>query len=131
MESFCVKQNNSPAASLLFDVSYVGSRVVGSYLFIVSFRHFLRYSVISSMHTDLVTHDTHEPSNHDQPHTTRTDKEMKKRTDVVKGINENDPNDMAFKLVTMFMYLLCCEYSFFCLLLSFFMKYESPPPLLS
>ncbi len=33
MESFCVKQNNSPAASLSFDMSYVGSRVVGSYLF--------------------------------------------------------------------------------------------------
>ena len=46
--------------------------------------------------------------------TTQTDEEMKKRTDVVKGINENDPNDMAFKLVTMFVYLLCCEYFFFC-----------------
>jgi hypothetical protein len=45
--------------------------------------------------------------------TTRTDKEMKKRTGVVKGIDENDPNDMAFTLVTMFVYLLCCEYSFF------------------
>jgi hypothetical protein len=33
MELFCVKQNNSPAASLLFDMLYVGSRVVGSYLF--------------------------------------------------------------------------------------------------
>jgi len=33
MESFCIKQNNSPAASLSFDMSYVGSRVVGSYLF--------------------------------------------------------------------------------------------------
>ena len=33
MELFCVNQNNSPAASLLFDMLYVGSRVVGSYLF--------------------------------------------------------------------------------------------------
>ena len=33
MESFCVKQNNPPAASLSFDMSYVGSRVGGSYLF--------------------------------------------------------------------------------------------------
>jgi hypothetical protein len=33
MESFCVKQNNSPVTSLSFDMSYVGSRVVGSYLF--------------------------------------------------------------------------------------------------
>ena len=32
--------------------------------------------------------------------TTQTDKEMKKRAGVVKGIDENDPNDMAFKLVT-------------------------------
>ena len=64
--------------------------------------------------------------------TTQTDEEIKKRTGVVKGIDENDPNDMAFKLVTMFVYLLCCEYSFFfaffCL---FFMKYESPPLLSS
>ena len=59
--------------------------------------------------------------------TTQTDGEMKKRTGVLKGIDENDPNDMAFKLVTMFVYLLCCEYSFFLLFLSFFMKYESPP----
>jgi hypothetical protein len=42
--------------------------------------------------------------------TTWTDEEMKKRTGVVKGIDENDPNGMAFKLVTMFVYLLCCEY---------------------
>jgi len=33
MESFCVKQNNFPAASLSFDMSYEGSRVVWSYLF--------------------------------------------------------------------------------------------------
>jgi hypothetical protein len=32
MESFCVKQINSPAASLSFDMSYMGSRVVESYL---------------------------------------------------------------------------------------------------
>ena len=52
---------------------------------------------------------------------------MKKRTGVLKGIDENDPNDMAFKLVTIFVYLLCCEYSFFLPFLSFFMKYKSPP----
>jgi len=55
---------------------------------------------------------------------------MKKQAGVVKGIHENDPNDMGFKLVTMFVYLLCCEYSFFLPFLSFFMKCESPPPLL-
>ena len=44
----------------------------------------------------------------DRTSTTWTDEEMKMRTGVVKGIDENDPNDMAFKLVTMFVYLLCC-----------------------
>ena len=67
----------------------------------------------------------------DRTSTTWTDEEMKKRTGVVKGINENDPNDMAFKLVTMFVYLLCCEYSFFLPFFVFFMKCELPPPLLS
>ena len=33
MESFCVKQNNAPAAFLSFDMSYVGSRVGELYLF--------------------------------------------------------------------------------------------------
>jgi len=56
----------------------------------------------------------------DRTSTTRTDKEMKKHTGAVKGIDENDPNDMAFKLVTMFVYLLCCEYSFF---LPFFLSF--------
>jgi len=56
----------------------------------------------------------------DRTSTTRTDKEMKKRTGAVKGIDENDPNDMAFKLVTMFVYLLCYEYSFF---LPFFLSF--------
>jgi hypothetical protein len=61
--------------------------------------------------------------------TTRTDEEMKKRTGVVKGIDENDPKVMAFKLVTMFVYLLCCEYSFFfCFFLSFFYEVQIPPP---
>ncbi len=59
--------------------------------------------------------------------TTRTDKEMKKRTGVVKGIDKNNPNDMAFNLVTMFVHLLCCEYSFFCLFLSFFYEVRIPP----
>jgi len=53
--------------------------------------------------------------------TTRTDEEMKKCTGVVKGIDENGPNDMAFKLVTMFVYLLCCEYSFFLPFFVFFL----------
>ena len=68
----------------------------------------------------------------DRTSTTWTDEEMKMRTGVVKGIDENDPNDMAFKLVTMFVYLLCCEYSFFfaffCL---FFYEVRIPPPLYS
>jgi hypothetical protein len=62
--------------------------------------------------------------------TTQTDEEMKKRTGVVKGMDENDPNDMAFKLVTMFVYLLCCEYSLFLPFLSFFYEVQIPPPLL-
>ena len=60
--------------------------------------------------------------------TTQTDEEMKKHIGVVKGIDENDLNDMAFKLVTMFVYLLCCKYSFFCLFLSFFYEVRIPPP---
>ena len=61
--------------------------------------------------------------------TTRTDEEMKKRAGVLKGIDENDPNDMAFKLVTMFVYLLCCEYSFFFAFFVFFLWSTNPPPL--
>jgi hypothetical protein len=68
------------------------------------------------MHTDLVTHSAHEPFNHDQPHLYNLGGErMMKHTGVVKEIDETDPNDMAFKLVTMFVYLLCHEYSFFLL----------------
>ena len=70
------------------------------------------------------------PNMTDHTSTTRTDEEMKKRTGVVKGIDENDPNDMAFKLVTMFVYLLCCEYSFVLPFFVFFIKYD-PPPLYS
>jgi hypothetical protein len=76
MEALCVKQNNSPAASLLFDMSYVGSRVVGSYLFTMMTSFLLDTLlgiVISSMHTDLVTHSAHEPSNHDRPHLYNSD----------------------------------------------------------
>jgi len=76
MESFCIEQNNSPAASLSFDMAYVGSRVVGSYLFTTVtsfFRHLVRYSVFSLMHSDLVTHSAHEPSNHDRPHLYNSD----------------------------------------------------------
>jgi hypothetical protein len=40
----------------------------------------------------------------DRTSTTRAGEEMKKRAGAVKGIDENDPNDMAFKLVTMFVY---------------------------
>jgi len=32
MESFCVKQNNSPAASLLYDMAYLGSASYRSYV---------------------------------------------------------------------------------------------------
>jgi hypothetical protein len=35
------------------------------------------------------------PPNHTS--TTLTDEEMKKRAGAVKGIDENDPNDMGFK----------------------------------
>jgi len=61
------------------------------------------------------------PTMTDRTSTTWTDEEMKKRTGIVKGIDENDPNDMAFKLVTMFVYFLCCEYSFFAFFVSFFL----------
>ena len=64
----------------------------------------------------------------DRTSTTWTDEEMKMRTGVVKGIDENDPNDMAFKLVTMFVYLLCCEYSFFLPFFVFFLWSTNPPP---
>jgi hypothetical protein len=40
----------------------------------------------------------------DRTSTTLAGKEMKKRAGAVKGMDENDPNDMAFKLVTMFVY---------------------------
>jgi hypothetical protein len=68
------------------------------------------------------------PTMTDRTSTARTDEAMKKRAGVVKGMDENDPNDMAFKLVTMFVFFLCYEYSFFCHFLSFFMKCECPPP---
>jgi hypothetical protein len=59
--------------------------------------------------------------------TTRTDEEMKKHTGIVKGIDENDPDDISFKLVTMFVYLSCCEYSFFVFFV-FFYEVRIPPP---
>jgi len=81
------------------------------------------------MHTDLVTQDNmNHPTMTDRTSKTLMDEEMKKRAGIVKGIDENDPNDMAFKLVTMFVYLLCCEYSFFLPFLSFFYKVRIPPP---
>jgi len=50
------------------------------------------------MHTGLVTHSAHEPSNMtDRTCTTWTDEEMKKRAGAVKRIDETDPNDIAFK----------------------------------
>ena len=68
------------------------------------------------------------PTMTDRTSTTRMDEEMKKRTGTVKGIDKNDPNDMAFKLVTMFVYLLCCEYSFFLSFFVFFYEVQIPPP---
>ncbi len=41
------------------------------------------------------------PTMTDRTSTTRTDEEMKKRTGAVEKIDETDPNDMAFKWVTM------------------------------
>jgi hypothetical protein len=38
---------------------------------------------------------------------------------------------MAFKLVTMFVYLLCCEYSFFFAFFCLFLWSTNPPPLYS
>jgi len=64
--------------------------------------------------------------------TTRARQEVTKRAGAVKGIDETDPNDMAFKLVTMFVFSLCCEYSlflpffaFFCLFWLFFCAIRS------
>jgi hypothetical protein len=65
----------------------------------------------------------------DRTSTTLTAEEMKKRAGAVKGIDKTDPNDIAFKLVTMVVFSLCCEYSFF-LLFPFFCKVRiHPPPL--
>ena len=49
----------------------------------------------------------------DRTSTTPVYEEAKKRAGAVKGIDETDLNDMAFKLVTMFVFSLCCEYSLF------------------
>jgi len=59
--------------------------------------------------------------------TTLTGKEIKKRAGAVKGIDETDSNDMAFKWVTMVVFSLCCEYSLF--LLIFCLIFTIPPPL--
>jgi hypothetical protein len=50
------------------------------------------------MHTDLVTqvHMNH-PTMTNRTSTTWTDEEKKKRAGAVKGIEETDRNDMAFK----------------------------------
>ncbi len=68
------------------------------------------------------------PTMTDRISTTLTGEEMKKQAGTVKGIDETDPNDMAFKLVTMFVCLLCHEYSYLLLFFAFFMKCKSPPP---
>ena len=49
--------------------------------------------------------------------------EANKHAGTVKGINGTDPNDMAFKLVIMFVLSLGCEFSFFCLFLLFFLPF--------
>ena len=48
----------------------------------------------------------------DRTTTTRAREEAKK-PGAVKGMDKSDLNDMAFKLVTMFVFSLCCEYSLF------------------
>jgi len=60
--------------------------------------------------------------------TTLMAEEMKKRAGAVKGIDETDRNDIAFKLVTMAVFSLCYEYSFFLLFFCFFYKVRIPPP---
>ena len=57
--------------------------------------------------------------------TSSTPKDMKQRMGAVKGINPNNPNDAAFKLVIMFVLFLCCHNS------PFFFENTStttPPP---
>ena len=53
---------------------------------------------------------------------------MMKHAGAVKEIDETDPNDMAFKLVTMFVYLLCHEYSFLFYFFAYFYEVRTPPP---
>jgi hypothetical protein len=60
------------------------------------------------MHTDLVqiylmNHLTMSNSSN----TTLTPKDMKKRTAIVLGLDPDNPNDAAFKLVTILVFLLC------------------------
>ena len=45
--------------------------------------------------------------------TTPMPNKAKKHAGAVKGLDDNDPNDMPFKLVTMFVYLLCRKYTIF------------------
>jgi hypothetical protein len=53
--------------------------------------------------------------------TTWAREEAKKHAGTVKRIDETDPNDMAFKLVTMFVFSLCCEYSLFLPFFAYFL----------
>jgi hypothetical protein len=54
--------------------------------------------------------------------TSSTPKDMKQRMGAVKGINPDNPNDVAFKLVTMFVFFLCCHNS------PFFSRTQAQPP---
>ena len=53
-----------------------------------------------------------------------TPKDVKQQSRVLKRINPDDPNDRAFELVTMFVFLLCCHNSPFFL----FESSASPTP---
>ncbi len=57
--------------------------------------------------------------------TSSTSKDMKQHMGAIKGVDPDDPNDVAFELVTMFVFFLCCHNS------PFFFENTSattPPP---
>ena len=56
--------------------------------------------------------------------TPSTPKDVKQQSRVLERINPDNPNNMAFELVTiMFVFLLCCHNSPF-----FFLRAAPPPP---
>jgi hypothetical protein len=55
--------------------------------------------------------------------TPSTPKDVKQRSRILKRIDLDDPNNRAFELVTMFVFLLCCHNTPF-----FLFERSAPPP---